>query len=204
MNVFGRMVKMTVALSALMVSLMNGTVYAANITELIASGDAVYYQQPESYRSAANSYFERVPNSVIMLFKQNGGSIHYTDSVLVGQQDVNGIYTFDSKQISLKTTSNNNSWDEVQKAPVHEMGHFIYHTTQPMFTDQMKADINKLYNERKSFDKRCYNEDETFAALYSDYIKFDYRSGARPMPSPEYRVFAQAEMLCEQMLTYAV
>ncbi len=204
MNVFERMVMMTVALLALMVSLMNGTVYAANITEMIASGHEVYYQQPESYKNAVNTYFERVPHSVIELFKQRGGTIHYTDTVLVGQQDINGIYVFESRQISLKATANNNSWDEVQKAPVHELGHFIYHTTLPMFTDQMKADINKLYNERKSFDKRCYNEDETFAALYSDYIKFNYRDGAHPMPSPEYRVFVEAEKLCEQMLSYSI
>lgn len=194
----------TIVVAVSLVVMMAGSAFAANVTQLIASGHDVYNQQPDSYKNTVNTYFERVPNSVIGLFMQRGGAIHYTDSVLVGQQDVNGIYTFESRQISLKATSANNSWDEVQKAPVHELGHFIYHTTLPMFTDQMKADINKLYNERKSFDKRCYNEDETFAALYSDYIKFDYRGGAHAMPSPEYRVFAQAEDLCQQMLEYSI
>ena len=194
----------TIVIVVNLVVMMTVTAYAANITQMIASGHDVYDQQPESYKYAVNSYFERVPDSVILLFMQRGGTIHYTDTVLVGQQDVNGIYTFDSKQIKLKATSNNNSWDEVQKAPVHELGHFIYHTTQPMFTDQMKADIRKLYNERKSYDNRCYNEDETFAALYSDYIKFNYRGGAHAMPSPEYRVFMQAEDLCQQMLSYSI
>lgn len=204
MNKFRTMLMKTVAAVVVMISVVAAPVYAANISDLIASGNDVYYQQPESYKQTVNTYFERVPHSVIELFKLRGGSIHYTDAVLVGQKDVNGIYTFDSKRIDLKATSTNNSWDEVHKAPVHEIGHFIYHNTLPMFSDRMKSDIKKLYNERKSFDKRCYNEDETFAALYSDYIKYNYREGIYAMPSAEYRVFEDAEMLCDQLLINSI
>ena len=196
MNKFRRMLMKTVAVVSVMISLVSGPAYAANISEMIASGADVYQAQPEEYKTKANDYFQRIPEGVIDAFKRRGGTINFTTNVLVGQKDVNGLYTFDSKRIDLKTTAKNNSWDEVQKAPVHEVGHFIYHNTLDKFTARMKSDIQKLFNTRKSFDPRCYNEDETFAALYSDYLKYNYANGANAMPSEEYRVFAEAEALC--------
>jgi hypothetical protein len=71
--------------------------------------------------------------------------------------------------------------------------------TLPNFTEQMRVDLATLYSERKSFDPRCTNEDETFAALYSDYIKYNYKNGTYMMPRPEYRIFEKAERICELM-----
>jgi hypothetical protein len=151
-------------------------VYGANLSDMIVSGDDIFNKQPKSYIVTSSTYFSRVPDSVIHLFISQGGTINYTDDTLVGKKDINGIYIYESKRIILKVNEDNSTWDEVEKAPVHEIGHFIYQMTLPNFTEQMRVDLATLYSERKSFDPRCTNADETFAALYSDYIKYNYNA----------------------------
>ena len=184
---------------ALIFNLSNNA-YAANIDNLIVAGKDVYNQQSDTYKNAVETYMGRVPDYVTELFIRQGGAVQYTDKVLVDNNDVNGIYIFDSKQIKLKVNSVNSEWDEVQKAPVHEIGHYIYHTAGIYFDERQKNDLKNLYYARKSFDFRCYNEDETFAALYSDYIKFNYKGGEHVAPSAEYRIFSEAEEICNQIL----
>jgi hypothetical protein len=179
---------------------LSNNAYAANIDNLIVAGKDIYNQQSDTYKNAVKTYMGRVPDYVTELFIKQGGTVQYTDKVLAGNKDVNGLYTFDSKRIDLKTTAKNNSWDEVQKAPVHEIGHYIYHTAGIYFNERQKNDLKNLYYTRKSFDPRCYNEDETFAAVYSDYIKFNYKGGEYVAPSVEYRIFSEAEEICNQIL----
>ena len=86
-----------------------------------------------------------------------------------------GVYWIDSHDIDIRTDINVQEEYGEQREPIiartfkHELGHYYYHKYKDKLSSKAKEQIKKNFYYYKNYDRECYDENETFAVLFSDY-----------------------------------
>lgn len=119
---------------------------------------------------------ELIPQEILDLHKTKGGKIVFKDEVLdENGNNVSGLYWLsgpDEMDIWINagiTDQCNTSYHSEGRTLCHELGHFIHDVWKPNMSDHDKEILQSRYEYWNQYTDVCYDTDETFAFLYSEY-----------------------------------
>ena len=150
-----------------------------------------------------------MPNSMMDLQKRLGGTVYFTTDLIPDYTD-NAASTFGEDTMGVcytggqhnndiyirinKDLDDNCKYNQYWRTVTHEFGHFAYFNTYDQWTYDMKNALTVEFNNVKDTDKKCYNENETFAHEYSKYVE------SETLVSPEMAaLFKKVESMVVQM-----
>ena len=128
----------------------------------------------ESAVKRTTELLEQFPDYMFNNYLNHGGKITFKNGA-VAEESAIGRYWWDSKKIYIRADLYNvypeyqNFDDEYAWTILHEIGHFYYRNYLYRLDDstkEMLKDNNSFY---KGVYDSCYNDDETFAEIFSLY-----------------------------------
>ena len=116
-----------------------------------------------------NDGLKNIPQCIPDLYNNEHATIEFTSKNLAGEDNVMGLCYVDSSDIFIKYRESLLSDPNLNLGTSlpHELGHFIYDKTRSYWSESAKKQITSSYNYWKKYSLACYNENETFATLYS-------------------------------------
>lgn len=122
-----------------------------------------------------NDGLKNIPQCIPDLYNNEHATIEFTSKNLAGEDNVMGLCYVDSSDIFIKYRESLLSDPNLNLGTSlpHELGHFIYEKTRSYWSESAKKQITSSYNYWKKYSLACYNENETFATLYSWYVNND-------------------------------
>lgn len=119
---------------------------------------------------------KNIPQKILDLHKSRGGKIVFKDEVLdENGNNVSGLYWLsgpDETDIWINTgivDQCNSSYHSEGRTLCHELGHFIHDVWKPNMSEHDKELLQSRYKYWSQYTDTCYDVDETFAFLYSEY-----------------------------------
>lgn len=143
-----------------------------------------------------NDGLKNIPQCIPDLYNNEHATIEFTSKNLAGEDNVMGLYYVDSSDIFIKYRESLLSDPNLNLGTSlpHELGHFIYDKTRSYWSESAKKQITSSYNYWKKYSLACYNENETFATLYSWYVNND---GC--LTSDEIKMMEEIHEVCNEL-----
>jgi hypothetical protein len=116
-----------------------------------------------------NDGIRDIPDYVIELYNKVGGTLEFTNKVLGGNKNINGMYWLDGSDIQVRSSNDvlNNSSYAFRNILAHELGHFVYYMTYGNWKQETKDELHKVFEYWNQYAPECYDEVETFAEIYA-------------------------------------
>lgn len=143
-----------------------------------------------------NDGLKNIPQCIPDLYNNEHATIEFTSKNLAGEDNVMGLCYVDSSDIFIKYRESLLSDPNLNLGTSlpHELGHFIYEKTRSYWSESAKKQITSSYNYWKKYSLACYNENETFATLYSWYVNND---GC--LTSDEIKMMEEIHEVCNEL-----
>lgn len=143
-----------------------------------------------------NDGLKNIPQCIPDLYNNEHATIEFTSKNLAGEDNVMGLCYVDSSDIFIKYRESLLSDPNLNLGTSlpHELGHFIYDKTRFYWSESAKKQITSSYNYWKKYSLACYNENETFATLYSWYVNND---GC--LTSDEIKMMEEIHEVCNEL-----
>ena len=133
-------------------------------------------QLSDEMKDRIRTGIELIPQEILDLHKSKGGKIVFKDEVLdENGNNVSGLYWLsgpDETDIWINTGITdqcNSSYHSEGRTLCHELGHFIHDVWKPNMSEHDKELLQSRYKYWSQYTDTCYDVDETFAFLYSEY-----------------------------------
>ena len=198
MNHFTKIIRLALTSTILSFSIcINTFAFSANDLTIHNDGDI----STESRNLILNS-LNKLPEDVLEYYDSCNGEIYLVDRPL---PDKYNDYTINPRAVGLFFPYTNEisvrmdeygleheyTVDHDNRTIVHEIGHFLYSKTYAYLDDSSKATAAHNYEYWKNYNPKCYNENETFAEIYSWYI-FDMID----LDDDTINMYKDAEKIC--------
>lgn len=124
------------------------------------------------------SYMSTLPDYYLNTYLNNDGIIRFVNGRVGTAADADtilGVYWIDSHDIDIRTDISVQEEYGERREPIiartfkHELGHYYYHMYKDKLSSKAKEQIKKNFDYYKNYDRECYDENETFAVLFSNY-----------------------------------
>lgn len=146
-----------------------------------------------------------IPDDVLKYYNKLDGEIYLIDGPLYDKyqydnvnNDTIGLYFSHSNEIAIRTDVllDIDSSNVYNRAILHEFGHFLYNKTYLYLYEESKNKVKENYEYYKNYNPACYNEDETFAELYSWYLS----GNIKMLDSDTIEMYKEAENICSILI----
>ena len=200
--------KISILFISLIISLFGlcNTSYGAIVEDIKING---YESESEEVRDIIDHSLSIIPNDVLKYYNKLDGEIYLIDGPLYNKyqydnvnNDTIGLYLSHSNEIAIRTDVllNIDSSNIYSRAILHEFGHFLYNKTYLYLHDESKNKVKENYEYYKNYNPTCYNEDETFAELYSWYLS----GNTKMLDNDTIEMYKEAENICSILLNYDI
>lgn len=200
--------KISILFISLIISLFGlcNTSYGAIVEDIKING---YESESEEVRDIIDHSLSIIPNDVLKYYNKLDGEIYLIDGPLYNKyqydnvnNDTIGLYLSHSNEIAIRTDVllNIDSSNIYSRAILHEFGHFLYNKTYLYLHDESKNKVKENYEYYKNYNPACYNEDETFAELYSWYLS----GNTKMLDNDTIEMYKEAENICSILLNYDI
>ena len=124
------------------------------------------------------SCMSALPDYYLNTYLNNDGIIRFVNGRVGTTADAPetlGVYWVNNHHIDIRTDISIQEEYGEQREPIiartfkHELGHYYYHMYKDKLSSKAKEQIKKNYDYYKNYNRECYDENETFATLFSDY-----------------------------------
>ena len=124
------------------------------------------------------SCMSTLPDYYLNTYLSNDGVVRFINGRVgtsTDAPDTLGVYWVDTHNIDIRTDINVQEEYGEQREPIiartfkHEIGHYYYHLYKTKLSTKAKEQIKKNFDYYKNYNRECYDENETFAVLFSDY-----------------------------------
>lgn len=168
-----------------------------------------YESKSEDIKYIVDHSLSIIPNDVLKYYNKLDGEIYLIDGPLYTKyqydnvnNDTIGLYLSHSNEIAIRTDVllNIDSSNIYSRAILHEFGHFLYNKTYLYLYDESKNKVKENYEYYKNYNPACYNEDETFAELYSWYLS----GNTKMLDNDTIEMYKEAENICSILLNYDI
>lgn len=168
-----------------------------------------YESKSEDIKYIIDHSLSIIPNDVLKYYNKLDGEIYLIDGPLYNKyqydnvnNDTIGLYFSHSNEIAIRTDVllNIDSSNVYSRAILHEFGHFLYNKTYLYLYDESKNKVKENYEYYKNYNPACYNEDETFAELYSWYLS----GNTKMLDNDTIEMYKEAENICSILLNYDI
>lgn len=168
-----------------------------------------YESKSEDIKYIIDYSLSIIPNDVLKYYNKLDGEIYLIDGPLYNKyqydnvnNDTIGLYLSHSNEIAIRTDVllDIDSSDVYSRAILHEFGHFLYNKTYLYLHDESKNKVKENYEYYKNYNPACYNEDETFAELYSWYLS----GNTKMLDNDTIEMYKEAENICSILLNYDI
>lgn len=158
------------------VSIMTAIIYLSTFSINVAASEiniSGLNELPEEYQNNINGMLDSISDGVIDLYNITGGTVYFKQALLddgTGENlNIMGLYFPESSDIHIRSDeySISKSGTLISKITAHEIGHFVYHKAYLFLSPESKDVLLSCFNYWKNYSPECYNEDETFAVMYS-------------------------------------
>lgn len=168
-----------------------------------------YESKSEDIKYIIDHSLSIIPNDVLKYYNKLDGEIYLIDGPLYNKyqydnvnNDTIGLYLSHSNEIAIRTDVllNIDSSNIYSRAILHEFGHFLYNKTYLYLYEESKNKVKENYEYYKNYNPACYNEDETFAELYSWYLS----GNTKMLDNDTIEMYKEAENICSILLNYDI
>ena len=168
-----------------------------------------YESKSEDIKYIVDHSLSIIPNDVLKYYNKLDGEIYLIDGPLYTKyqydnvnNDTIGLYLSHSNEIAIRTDVllNIDSSNIYSRAILHEFGHFLYNKTYLYLYEESKNKVKENYEYYKNYNPACYNEDETFAELYSWYLS----GNTKMLDNDTIEMYKEAENICSILLNYDI
>lgn len=176
--------------------------YGAIVEDIKING---YESESEEVRDIIDHSLSIIPDDVLNYYNKLNGEIYLINGPLYDKyqyDDINndtiGLYFSYDNEIAIRTDVllDIDSSDVYSRAILHEFGHFLYNKTYLYLYEESKNKVKENYEYYKNYNPTCYNEDETFAELYSWYLS----GNTKMLDNDTIEVYKEAENICSILL----
>lgn len=180
--------------------------YGAIVEDIKING---YESESEDIKYIIDHSLSIIPNDVLNYYNKLDGEIYLIDGPLYNKyqydnvnNDTIGLYLSHSNEIAIRTDVllNIDSSNIYSRAILHEFGHFLYNKTYLYLYEESKNKVKENYEYYKNYNPACYNEDETFAELYSWYLS----GNTKMLDNDTIEMYKEAENICSILLNYDI
>ena len=200
--------KISILFISLIISLFGlcNTSHGAIVEDIKING---YESESEDIKYIVDHSLSIIPNDVLKYYNKLDGEIYLIDGPLYNKyqydnvnNDTIGLYLSHSNEIAIRTDVllNIDSSNIYSRAILHEFGHFLYNKTYLYLHDESKNKVKENYEYYKNYNPACYNEDETFAELYSWYLS----GNTKMLDNDTIEMYKEAENICSILLNYNI
>lgn len=164
-----------------------------------------YESKSEEVRDIIDHSLSIIPNDVLKYYNKLDGEIYLIDGPLYNKyqydnvnNDTIGLYFSHSNEIAIRTDIllNIDSSNVYSRAILHEFGHFLYNKTYLYLYEESKNKVKENYEYYKNYNPACYNEDETFAELYSWYLS----GNTKMLDNDTIEMYKESENICSILI----
>lgn len=168
-----------------------------------------YESKSEDIKYIIDHSLSIIPDDVLKYYNKLDGEIYLIDGPLYNKyqydnvnNDTIGLYFSYNNEIAIRTDVllNIDSSNVYSRAILHEFGHFLYNKTYLYLYDESKNKVKENYEYYKNYNPACYNEDETFAELYSWYLS----GNTKMLDNDTIEMYKEAENICSILLNYDI
>lgn len=196
--------KINILFISLIISLFGlcNTSYGAIVEDIEIHG---YESESEEVRDIIDHSLSIIPDDVLKYYNKLDGEIYLIDGSLYNKyqydnvnNDTIGLYFSHSNKIVIRTDVllNIDSSNVYSRAMLHEFGHFLYNKTYLYLYNESKNKVKDNYEYYKNYNSACYNEDETFAELYSWYLS----GNTKMLDNDTIEMYKEAENMCSILI----
>lgn len=176
--------------------------YGATIENVEIHG---YESESEEVKYIIDHSLSIIPNDVLKYYNKLDGEIYLINGSLYNKyqydnvnDDTIGLYFSYNNEIAIRTDVllNIDSSNVYSRAILHEFGHFLYNKTYLYLNEESKNKVKENYKYYKNYNPACYNEDETFAELYSWYLS----GNTKMLNNDTIEIYKEAENICSILI----
>lgn len=178
-------------------SIMTNTVFAADTNNIRIHNINSF---PNETIKQIDNVISLLPDSVVNYYNECGGDVYLINGPLtrdgVLSPDILGLYYFNTSDIYIRADNEivNNPSHSLINSTLHEFGHFLYTKLYSLLSDESKQTLTNNYNYYSKYNGRCYNENETFAEMYSWY-----RGNMSDVDDKTISLYQEAEYICKTL-----
>lgn len=176
--------------------------YGATIENVEIHG---YESESEEVKYIIDHSLSIIPDDVLKYYNKLNGEIYLINGSLYNKyqydnvnNDTIGLYFSYNNEIAIRTDVllNIDSSNVYSRAILHEFGHFLYNKTYLYLNEESKNKVKENYEYYKNYNPACYNEDETFAELYSWYLS----GNTKMLNNDTIEIYKEAENICSILI----
>ena len=164
-----------------------------------------YESESEEVKYIIDHSLSIIPDDVLKYYNKLNGEIYLINGSLYNKyqyynvnNDTIGLYFSYNNEIAIRTDVllNIDSSNVYSRAILHEFGHFLYNKTYLYLNEESKNKVKENYEYYKNYNPACYNEDETFAELYSWYLS----GNTKMLNNDTIEMYKEAENICSILI----
>ncbi len=189
-------VKKAVLSAALACTMLTQPAYAASVSDLNIRGWAAFLLIPRRALRRGSSISLTPLRNTIRTWGAEVAFVHNRLRPNGGPENENtkGLYWHRTSNIEICIME---KWDPLQyyQTVTHELGNFLYFKTYPLWSQEMKDQLETQFQYWKPYSEECPDKEETFAFLYAMY-----RAYGSPYLSEEcMQMIRDAEEICTKL-----
>ena len=178
--------------------IMTNTSFAAELSDIRTHNlDTL----PKETIKQIDAAVQLLPEEIVDYYNQCGGEVYFVNGLLTRdgsvQSDLLGLYYLDTSDIYIRADNEitTNPSYSLKNSLIHEFGHFLYFKTYGSLSNESKQTLTNNYNYYNKYNGRCYDENETFAEMYS-WVKGDMAD----VDENTINLYQEAEAICKVLL----
>ena len=163
-------VKKAVLSAALACTMLTQPAYAASVSDLNIRG---WGSLSADTQASIEAGIVNIPDAVARYHKDMGAEVAFVHNRLrpnggPENENTKGLYWHRTSNIEICIME---KWDPLQyyQTVTHELGNFLYFKTYPLWSQEMKDQLETQFQYWKPYSEECPDKEETFAFLYAMY-----------------------------------